>query len=54
MVWFIAGATHTGQVEEIIAVVKKLSHIPFASFDIVFAVAGAISIKSAECDKEMW
>ena len=47
MLWFIAGATTTGQVAASAALVSRLSASPAASLAIVFAVAGAISRTSA-------
>jgi hypothetical protein len=43
---FIAGAINTGQFDAKTAVVKKLSQIPLAILEIVFALAGAINIRS--------
>ena len=51
---FIAGTKKIGLFDAKITVEAKSSAEPLASLEIVFAVAGAIKIKSAHLDKAMW
>ncbi len=51
---FIAGAMTTGHVAASAALVNRLSASPWASFAIVFAVAGAIRYTSARSTSARW
>ena len=51
---FMAGANTTGDFVAIIVVDSMSSAIPFATFPIMFAVAGTTSIRSAFFANEMW
>ena len=50
----IAGANMTGHLAERYVAINKLSQIPFAILAIVFALAGAITIKSAQSPRSTW
>ncbi len=53
MLQFIAGAKTTGLFVAIIVVDNISSAMPFATFPIIFAVAGTITNKSAFCASDM-
>ena len=50
---FIAGANNTGAFVAQIAQLNISSHMPLATFPIIFAVAGATSTRSAFSAKEI-
>ena len=51
---FMAGAIKTGGFAESKRVERKSSPTPWANFPMTFAVAGAMSIRSALSVREMW
>ena len=50
---FIAGAKRTGALAAIITVVRRSSAMPDATFPMIFAVAGATTIRSAFSARSM-
>ena len=51
---FMEGTKRTGTVVAMIMVVRKSSAMPFATFPMIFAVAGTMTIWSAMSARAIW